>query len=137
VESEAVLLIPERYGTPDDMIDRDVLAAQFKAVTVAVGGRAAARQGSIVVGDTILYGYGANGTGIALGVEVPAVINVVVSDAAAKDVARPRRQLAGESVGVLAVVRIIVVKGSAIEDQVVRRPVTLRSARRVTTELKS
>ena len=48
-----------------------------------------------------------------------------------------RSQLAGEAVGVLAVIRVEVVEGRAIEDQVVGRPFALRSARRVAAQLKT
>src|SRR5262249_45617405 len=129
VVSEAVLLIPESDRTTDDVIDRNVIATQFEAVGVAVGGRRAVREHTVVVGDAILDGNWTDGPRIALREEVPAVVNVVVRDAPTEHVAGSRRQLAGEAVGVLAVVRVEVVVGSAIENQVVGGPVTLRGGR--------
>src|SRR5262245_28216895 len=47
VEGDAMLLVPESYRAPDDVIDRDAIAAEFEAVAVAIGGRAAARSRSV------------------------------------------------------------------------------------------
>src|SRR6266542_5446093 len=47
VEGDAVLLVPEGYRAPDDVIYRDAIAAEFEAVAVAIGGRAAVRNRSV------------------------------------------------------------------------------------------
>src|SRR5262245_857677 len=98
VDGEAVLLIPEGYRAPDYVIDRDVLAAELESVAVAVGGRAAGRERPVAVGDAILDGHGADRPRVALGEKIPAVVNIVVRDAASEDISRPRRQLAREAV---------------------------------------
>src|SRR5262249_54514496 len=136
VEGEAVLFISEGDRAPDDVIDRNVIATQFETVAVAGRGRAAGREHPVAVRYAILNGNGTDGPCIGFREEVPAVVNVVVSDATAEDIAGPGRQLAGEPIGVLAVVRVEVIVGSAIEDQIVGGPFALRSARRMATELK-
>src|SRR5262249_51963457 len=117
VEGDAVLLVVEGYRAPDGVIDSNAVAAEFEAVAVAVGGRAAVRNRSVAKSNAILDGHWADRACVGLGEEIPAIINVVVRDAASEDVAGSRRQLAGEAVGVLAVVRVEVVEGIAIEDQ--------------------
>ena len=92
VEGEAALFISEGDRAPDDVIDRNVIATQFETVAVAGRGRAAGREHPVAVRYAILNGNGTDGPCIGFREEVPAVVNVVVSDATAEDIAGPGRQ---------------------------------------------
>src|SRR5206468_10150217 len=63
-------------------------------------------QSAVVVRDAILDRHGADRAGVVLREEVPPVIDIVMGDATSKYIARPGRQLAGEAIGILTVVRI-------------------------------
>src|SRR6185503_11861933 len=101
---------------------------QLEAVAVAVGGGPSRAQGAVHEGDAVLDGHRADGAGVGLGEEVPAVVDVVVGDAAAEDVPGAGGQLGREAVGVLAVVRVEVVEGGAVQNEVVGRPFALGGA---------
>ena len=93
-------------------------AAHLKAV--AVTGVSAVLQIAVVVSDTVLDDHRADGPS-GVGVEVKAVVGVIVGHAAVKDVALTGGLLTGKAVGVLISV-VSVTVGGAVEDQVVGRP---------------
>ena len=124
VPGEAVLAVSEGDGTGDGVGDGDVLAAELEAVAVAGGVLGAVGKGAVIVCDALVDDDGADGAGGGLGEQVPAVVDVVVRNAAAENVARAGGELAGETVGVFAATgrQVVVVVGLAVEDEVVRRP---------------
>jgi hypothetical protein len=110
------------------VIDRNVITTQLEAVTIAIGGCRAITQVTVVIGDTIFDQDGTDWTSVRLGKEVPTVVDIVVSNTTPEDIARASCKLASKSIGILTVIGIKVVEGSAIEYQVVSRPLALRSA---------
>jgi len=77
----------------------------------------------------ILYRHGANSAPIVPGEHTPTINNVVAPDKYTEDDACPGRQIECETIGAIAVVRIEIVEGSAVEDQLVRRLFHYRIAR--------
>ena len=117
---DALGKIEERKGIFQHMSAGDTFAAQLKAIAVA--GVIIAFNITVGIGDTIANGNGTNGTGFHLGIQVPAVVGVVIGHAAIEHIALAAGQLGGKAVGILeAGVHIVV--AVAIEDQIVGRPI--------------
>jgi len=132
-----MLLVAESDRASDGVIDGNAITSQLEAVTIAIGGGTSGCQETVVVRDTVLDQNRTDWPGVGFGKKIPAIIDVVVSDAAAEDIAWAGGELAGKSVGVFTVIGIKVVEGCAVENQVVGGPFTLWCARRVTAELQS
>lgn len=116
VVGEPVMAVLVGDAVPDDVVDRDVVAAELVAVAVAVGVHGAVGEGAVAVGEGVLDGHRADGAGVGLGVEVPAVVDVVVGDVVPEDVPGAGGQLRGEAVGVLAVGVGVVVRLGVLEE---------------------
>lgn len=75
-----------------------------------------------MVRDAVLDQNGINWSRVTLGEEIPTVIDIVVSGAAAENISWSRRQLAGETVRILSQRAVEVVEGVTVQNQIVRRP---------------
>lgn len=84
-----MLLVAEGDRASDRVVDRNVITSQLEAVAIAIGGCRAIAQVAIVVGNTILDGDGADWASIGFGEQVPAIVDVVVSDATRKTLPGP------------------------------------------------
>ena len=113
--------VVEGDGIPDDVGDGDVLTAELEAVAVAIRGTDTFGGDAIIERDAIDDRDRPDRPGFPFRVEVPAIVDVVVGDAAVKDVADPGRELAGKPVAILAARVVVVVRG-AVLDEVVARP---------------
>src|SRR5262249_1472423 len=111
----------------DDVIDLNVVAAELVAVAVTVLVLGAVGERAVVVGVGVLDGHRADGCGGRRGVEVPAVVDVVVGHVVAEDVPGAGGELGGEAVGVLAAGVGVVVRLRA-HDEVVGRPLVIGGA---------
>jgi hypothetical protein len=84
-----------------------------------------------------LYRHGANRARIVPGEHTPNIHNVVAPDTSTEYGAWPGRQIECKPIGALAIVRIEIVEGSAVEDRLVRWPFPYRNARCMAVEMES
>ena len=71
------------------------------------------------------------------GEHTPNIINIMAPDTSTEYGAWPGRQIECKPIGALAIVRIEIVEGSAVEDRLVRWPFPYRNNRCVAGEMES
>src|SRR5699024_5517757 len=104
------------------MSTRHGLSAQLETVTLPDEyERGIVAQYSIPIGDGIFDDHGRDRPGRGLRVEVPTVIDVVVSDAETEGISFPYREFRRETIGVVCL-RVGIIVRHTREHGVVRRP---------------
>ncbi|MNI78300.1 hypothetical protein D3C73_1346630 [compost metagenome] len=86
VAGEAVRPVAEGDGVTDDVMDEDALPAELETVLITCT-YGSVRQVAVVEGGTVLNKHGADCTSPRFGVQVPAVVNIVVRQASAEHIA--------------------------------------------------
>ncbi|MNJ55690.1 hypothetical protein D3C77_511990 [compost metagenome] len=120
--SEAMLLILEGDAVLHNMVYSDFLSTQLEAVAVTVRRRCSVGGLAIMVSNAIANGYNPNRTCVRLGIEIPAVIDVVSRYTAIEYVAWSNGQLGCEAISIFSVVWIIIIMGIGIDNLIVAWP---------------
>ena len=122
VVGEAAVEILEGETVLDLVARADSAAAELEAVAVAVAVALAVLGEAVAECNAVLDSHHADRTCSLLGVEVPAVVGVIVRDTAVEHIALSAGELRREAVGVLHSCGVAVVARGAVLDEVICRP---------------
>ena len=113
VVGKTMFLVVKSHTSPDNVLDCIGGGTEFIAVAVAIAQGAAVGKQSVAIGNAIFDYDRPDDSGAAFGIEIPAVIDVIVGDTAAENIAVTGCEFTGEPVRVFTV-GIFVIIGIAI-----------------------